>query len=215
MEKTKKQLVIIDKAKAVFLEKGLFETVMDDIAEATGLTRRTLYRHFATKEDLACEVTIAIMTMWNTYGLEIYEALEGNGLQQLSEFLNKLIDYMVERDEIMRYLGAFDFYFKENDFSGELLDHKADYEAVIGDSDTLIMKLIQKGIADGSIMTDMDTDLLEATISNVLWGFGQRIAIRGETIKRETGRTGIELIRAQVAIYIKALGGTNEADRIT
>lgn len=215
MNRTSKQLMIIDKAMEVFLRNGLLETVMDDIAEAVGLTRRTLYRHFSSKEALAYEVTIAIMVMWNKYCEKVFSQLEGSGLERLDAFLNKLIDYMEERQEIMKYLGVFDFYFKENDFSGDLMIHQVDYDAVIGYSDTMIMNLLMMGIEDGSIVTDMEMELLEATISNVLWGFGQRVVIRNEVIKKETKRTGIDLIRAQVDIYIKALGGRHESNRIT
>lgn len=39
----------------LFVGKGFDETSMDDVAEAAGVSRRTVYRHFATKADLVFE----------------------------------------------------------------------------------------------------------------------------------------------------------------
>lgn len=47
---------IIDAAEVLFLEKGIAETTMIDIAERSGVSRMTLYRHFAERADLAVAV---------------------------------------------------------------------------------------------------------------------------------------------------------------
>jgi AcrR family transcriptional regulator len=46
---------IADAAVALFIEWGFTETTMDDIAEAVGVSRRTAYRHFPSKDDLVFE----------------------------------------------------------------------------------------------------------------------------------------------------------------
>ena len=42
----------LPKAAAVFAERGLDGTRMDDIVEATGVPRPTLYYHFSSKEEI-------------------------------------------------------------------------------------------------------------------------------------------------------------------
>ncbi|WP_327086252.1 TetR/AcrR family transcriptional regulator [Nonomuraea sp. NBC_01738] len=39
-------------ALAVFAERGFEETTVDDVARAAGLSKRSLFRYFATKEDM-------------------------------------------------------------------------------------------------------------------------------------------------------------------
>jgi AcrR family transcriptional regulator len=39
-------------AQDLFVAQGYDETTIDDIAAAAGLSRRTLFRYFASKEDL-------------------------------------------------------------------------------------------------------------------------------------------------------------------
>ncbi len=46
---------IADAAVALFIEHGFVETTMDDIADAAGVSRRTAYRHFPSKDDLVFE----------------------------------------------------------------------------------------------------------------------------------------------------------------
>jgi AcrR family transcriptional regulator len=46
---------IADAAVALFIERGFVETTMDDVALAAGVSRRTAYRHFPSKDDLVFE----------------------------------------------------------------------------------------------------------------------------------------------------------------
>ena len=46
---------IADAAVALFIGRGYVETTMDDIADAAGVSRRTAYRHFPSKDDLVFE----------------------------------------------------------------------------------------------------------------------------------------------------------------
>jgi AcrR family transcriptional regulator len=46
---------IADAAVALFIDHGFVETTMDDVALAAGVSRRTAYRHFPSKDDLVFE----------------------------------------------------------------------------------------------------------------------------------------------------------------
>jgi AcrR family transcriptional regulator len=46
---------IADAAVALFLEHGFVETTMEEVADAAGVSRRTAYRHFPSKDDLVFE----------------------------------------------------------------------------------------------------------------------------------------------------------------
>lgn len=49
------RLDIVRAATALFRERGFDDTPMTDVAEAAGVSRRTLYRYFPTKEDIVFE----------------------------------------------------------------------------------------------------------------------------------------------------------------
>jgi AcrR family transcriptional regulator len=199
---------IIDTSVKVFLEKGLFKTSMDDIAKEAGLTRRTLYRYFDTKEDLAFEASIILLSDWNSYHNTIFTNLKGDGMARFDYFLKKLMDYMESRINVMKFIGEFDFYFQDDVDKGPCSDSLERFGNIILESDVLLTNLILTGIEDGSIRKDIDVKLIVATISNVLWSFGQRIAIRGHIIERETGINAKELFAKQIELYRLALKGS-------
>lgn len=50
--RTETRIHIADAAVALFAQSGFDAVTMDDVARAAEVSRRTVYRHFATKEDL-------------------------------------------------------------------------------------------------------------------------------------------------------------------
>ncbi|QUI23459.1 TetR/AcrR family transcriptional regulator [Vallitalea pronyensis] len=204
---TEKKKNILEIAKSLFLSKGIMNTSMSDIGHVIGLNRRSIYRLFETKEDIAYQIATGILEEWNAENKREYDLLEGNALEKLESFLYRMIDDMHEQILEMRFLTEFDFYFR--DASNSLLDvetqNRRDYENIVMNANTYIYNLLKQGIDDGSINLDMSIALMEATISNILWSFGQSISIRGNTIEKETGIKPITIIKNQVKLYIKAL----------
>src|SRR5437763_3587360 len=52
----RKRQAILDAATTVFLKKGYLGTSMDEIAALAGVSKQTVYKHFADKERLFSEV---------------------------------------------------------------------------------------------------------------------------------------------------------------
>ncbi|MEO7424446.1 MAG: TetR/AcrR family transcriptional regulator [Fibrobacteria bacterium] len=50
---------IMDQARSLFFRYGFSKVTMDEAAEALGMSKKTLYRYFPSKEDLLAEVTSA------------------------------------------------------------------------------------------------------------------------------------------------------------
>jgi len=200
-----KREIIFDTAQKLFLQNGLFNTTMDQIAEASGLSRRTLYRYFDKREDLAYEVTTQFILQWNQFFESCYSQLHGTGIERLEQFLKGLMGYMSERVEVMRYLDEFDFYFRDTASIYPSEKQIRHFKDVILVSDNYLKLLLKLGVEDGSIDDEINIEMTEATISNVMWSFGQRVASRGKIIEEETGYDPIKLIEHQVVLYIKAL----------
>jgi TetR/AcrR family transcriptional regulator of autoinduction and epiphytic fitness len=51
---------IIDAAEGLFLERGFGSVSMDELAEAAGVARRTLYNQFASKEEIFREMLLRV-----------------------------------------------------------------------------------------------------------------------------------------------------------
>ena len=52
MSTSKKKALLIDVARKLFAQKGLNGTTMNDIANESGISRRTLYVYFSNKEEI-------------------------------------------------------------------------------------------------------------------------------------------------------------------
>ena len=56
-----KRIAILDAAKAAFIEQGFLATSMDSVASRAGVSKRTVYNHFPSKEDLFTAITIELI----------------------------------------------------------------------------------------------------------------------------------------------------------
>ncbi|MBI9011889.1 MAG: TetR/AcrR family transcriptional regulator [Clostridiales bacterium] len=203
--KNKTKIEFIKNARTIFMDKGISEAYMDDIAIASGKTRRTIYRYFNTKEDLAYEVLIEVLKEWNDYQLKLNDTLEGDGLIQLKNFLYGLVFYMKTRIPLMTFLAEFDYYFNDSNTSSIDSEILKRFESIIHVSDDIIGNLLTKGVDDHSIVLKKSKQMIVATISNILWGFGQRIAVRGKSLTTESNLDPIDLLFCQIDMYIDYL----------
>src|ERR1700736_1541163 len=58
--RTESRSAIIDAAERLFLERGFGSVSMDELAEAAGVARRTLYNQFTSKEEIFREMLLRV-----------------------------------------------------------------------------------------------------------------------------------------------------------
>jgi AcrR family transcriptional regulator len=207
MSNIETEKIIIEAAKKKFTELGIARVTMNDIAEEAGLTRRTIYRYFASKEEMAYQVMLSYMKIWNDQQQNLAKDLKGNGIQKLEALFIRLLEYMLENIHIMKFLSNFDDYFKDesNFVLDETIKKKANQSFHL--SDHLFEEIIEEGIKDGSIKPLEDKERVLPTMINVLWNFGMAIAVRGKHIGEDAGLDAVEMFRCQVELYMEALKG--------
>jgi len=197
--------IILKSGVREFLEKGLFAASMEDVAIRSCLTRRTLYRYFASKEELAFEAACEILSDWNRYQATVFGTLRGNGLKRFKDYLTRLAKYLSANDNIMKFMGEFDFYFKDDSPFSPDDELRLRYLELSHGSDAMLGGIIAAGIADGSVRPDIDVTLALYSISNILWGFGQRIAARRGQLRQEYAMDPMGLVYYQIELYAMAL----------
>ena len=152
----------------LFLERGIENVKMTDIAEVSGVGVATLYRYFGTKTGIAIE---AMTFLWNDLrnlfgGLfDSEQVLSQSGIKQLHDLLKMFVVLFTAHKGFMRLLGEFDrFVIHENVPSDELRE----YESSIIDFYPVVERAYKQGISDGTIREITDFRLFYVTYAHAL-----------------------------------------------
>jgi AcrR family transcriptional regulator len=174
---------ILDAAWKIFLEKGFFDAQMKDVAEATGISRTSLYRYFQDKTDLAMALVgrTAASRRDGVLWLEARDD-EGKPLPVLEALAGLLKERWLspELREDYVFLAEFDAYFSGSRVTPDFKEEIA--EALDLCRDDALLRLIERGIADGSLRPALDPHLTMVTLVNALRAMQQRLLLRGNSL---------------------------------
>lgn len=201
--------LILDAARTLFLTNGYDSTSIQDILDATGLSKGGLYHHFTSKEEV-------LESMLNRESAENMRAITAirddthmNGAQKLSAFCiesvsgahNNLWSLMAPNTSLMS--------------NARLL--ASEYSTSLSDAAHEFMQpMIQQGIEDGSIQTHSARDTAEvlALLAN-LWvspmfhpGTPQEVKSRLLTFFEIARHLGVELYSDEIAVQLDKISAT-------
>lgn len=168
---------VIEAALACFIEQGIEQTKISEIARRAKLTERSIYRYFETKADLALA---AALLFWddNQQKIERAHALskqEKSGISQIYEILCAYAELYFSNSQKIVFVHEVEGYLNRNGKSA-LLDNKppTPYES----SHAPLANAIRAGIADGSVKTSADVALLYYNTYDALLGLLQKMALK-------------------------------------
>lgn len=150
--KAEKKAALIDAAEKLFIENGFDNTPIDEAAREAGLTKRTLYQYFLSKEDLFCAVTFKGAKKL----LAVYEDAMAKGDSALEKIrLGNLAYLQFYKD----YPGMFSLmnYSPANRKNVEESPHYKELEVMDGIRMEYFIKLVEEAKEDGSIYPGIDT----------------------------------------------------------
>lgn len=197
---------IASSASALFMEKGIAATSMDDIAKAAGYSKATLYVYFENKEEIISILVLESMKKLHHY---ISSAL----IKQ--ETTKARYDFICRG--LVQYQEEFPFYFKmvldkiniDFDINNDLPEEMETYQ--VGEEiNEKIKKFLISGIEKGDLRDDLD---IMPTIFNfwgMLSGMIQLAANKEEYIKDLMGLSkkqflqyGFSMLYCSIAIKEK------------
>jgi AcrR family transcriptional regulator len=146
-DRQKRTKEIIDGAKSIFITKGFNKATMNDIANMSDLSRRTLYLYFHNKEEIL--LTIAVNTLEKLVKeIKADNRPEDTGLNQLLLIANKY------RHLFLTDAGSFEFV---PNFTSCVYSLGVDNDIVnkctliVQDISNLVCEKLEIGVKDGSI----------------------------------------------------------------
>lgn len=166
--KDMKYQLIVDKVTDIFLEKGINEVTIKDVAQAVSLGEATIYRYFSKKENLVVEVATRLEEMIINEYFKVDDRL--NGCDTINSFYNSFLKVFIERREFYRFISEFDNFIMNKECQLEEYEHK------MGAFYKLFIDGYNKGLLDGSVKTIEDINDFYFTTTHALMGLCKKLA---------------------------------------
>jgi AcrR family transcriptional regulator len=176
--------VILDAARELFAERGYPGATMDELAARLGTSKRTLYQHFSSKDDLAVSLIVRAMQL----ALQALDA-GGPGVPAIDRIAALLRAGVGRRQELRAVLTL--------PFPGNVQDHPR-YRA----QQRQVRERLTAVVADAQAAGDVDPALPTPVVVALLQGL---VRERYEDILRSGLATFDELRDTILAVVLRGL----------
>lgn len=179
----------LPKAAELFAARGFDATRMEDVAEATGVPKATLYYHFDGKEELLAALLASLL---DALAVAVGEAVDGRGtaLHRLNGAIRAQLRVMsahpVECQVLLAELGRL----------GRMPDIAA---AVQGSFHEPVRKLLADGRADGSLRKVDDEAMASSIFGAVTMTGLHSLVVTGAIDVERAARSVLSLVRDGIA----------------
>jgi AcrR family transcriptional regulator len=159
--KDERRQQIMDAAERVFLERGLGQATMEQIARAAGISKGGLYRFYETKDELFSNIaTRALQHL--TRRMEALP-IDTSAYEWLRGSLRTYFEYAIERPD--RFQVALSWVSAEYSLATDTHAF-AEYRLALARAFELPHRALERGKVDGSVRPDLDSG---ATLLH-MWG---------------------------------------------
>ncbi len=170
-----KEKAILDAAEKVFFPGGYERAKMDEVADACGMSKASLYFYFKSKEDIYMAITYrAFQVLIDIYYQIIEQNRESNGLERVKKIFD---GYATFSEEHYHYHEAL-FYYMAMLRNGEIedrgLQNSIYYKKIQGIQNLpikIVVAEIDAGKEDGSITSKKPSLLIYLTSWAMIAGF--------------------------------------------
>lgn len=193
-------------AASLFLERGIANVKMTDIAELAGMGVATLYRHFSTKTAIAIE---AATLMWDRFNESIHALVESDaflpmsGAERLEALFGEYCSAYVYHPDFVTFLDEFDHLVLAEHPEATSL---ARYGQRVDSFYFIFEDAYLMGLQDGSISREVDFPVYYRAVAHALMGIAGKL-MRGEVIPSDDFSTpiGVAELECIVDMAIRSL----------
>ena len=147
--------LILDTATRLFLQKGYDETTLQDIIDATKLSKGAIYHHFASKEAILISVVDRMGDFNSAVLAEIRDRKGLTGAEKLRELFRTSMTLSFQG----KILHMLPFLIENPKFMALQM------QSILGEAaPDYILPILKEGIADGSIRADYPEQLAEVLL---------------------------------------------------
>jgi AcrR family transcriptional regulator len=193
---------ILEVAEDLFIQKGIEQVTIGDIAGASRLTRATIYKYFANKELIAQEIFKSVTKTWRDRNEHEVWGYQGTGYQRLEKFITVFFGYLFQNPRETSFVAELNYLYAKQwsaeMFTSTMLENLEEDRQFVLDS-------IHKGIADGSLRADIAPELMLAAFFNFVSGTFSRLGEMGDKVEKEFGQSAQAIFTQIYRIFLDGL----------
>ena len=186
---------ILEVAEDLFIRKGIEQVTMRDVAEASHITRATVYKYFANKEEMAQEIFKSITKKWRDRNEREVWGFQGSGYELLERFITILFGHLFQNPREAGFVAEVNYLYAKA-WSAEMF--ASTMLVNLREDRQFILESIQRGITDGSLRQDVPAELMLAVFFNFISGMISRLGEMGDKVQTEFGLSS-ETIFTQIS----------------
>lgn len=179
--KIKHRKHIVQIAQKLFIEQGIGQTTMMEIADKVGMGRKTIYNYFENKDILANYIFNQIIEkMFVSVFTDLTFEQTMSHYDKLKVIFYAAVNHLFKYEKEVIYIVHYDYYFKEKENSLDFIEfaEKSKYA-----------KLLEEIINNDDQSLDFkgtNPEMLISTLSQALMGFASRMFFRDKVINKES-----------------------------
>jgi AcrR family transcriptional regulator len=193
---------ILEISEDLFIQKGIEQVTIGDIAKTSRLTRATIYKYFSNKEQIAQEIFLSVTKSWRDRNEHEVWGHQGTGYERLEKFITVFFGYLFKNPRETSFVAELNYLYAKQwsaeMFTSTMLENLQEDRQFVLDS-------IQKGIADGSLRADIDPDLMLAAFFNFISGTFSRLGEMGDKVEKEFGHSSQAIFSQICRIFLDGL----------
>lgn len=193
-----KRKFLIETATGLFLEHGIENITIEDIANAANVGEMTIYRYFGKKQAIVCE---AVMTLQNSVSQDFFKMDLGvTGYEKLAIFYNSYLDVFKTRPNYFRFIREFDLLMiKEDDKNLEA------YEDALAYFKNAYIKAYELGLKDQSVRVLSDLELFYFTSTHALIELCKKLSYERTVLHQDEQIKKDEEIKCLIETFLNTL----------
>lgn len=192
---------VVIAAREEFIEQGIMNAKMRNIAKRAGVGEASLYRYFLDKNELAKTVAFYVWRqMFDIFKDNLQEAAKTakDSLDKIRNFLHLFIILYKEHPSFLVFTEDFDGYMQYviND------EKTASFASMIDEIKQYFLSLLTDGIKEGIIREDLDVDHIYSFISQVMAATSQKLVSRIGYLHKEQEEYGVKCLNDLISMFI-------------
>ena len=200
----RQRAAILDAARGLFIQKGIHETTLGEIATEAGVTRATIYQYFSNQADVAWAVLEEGFEsiregLWNT----LHQG--GTGYERIAAFLSNFLVNLVQRPEHFRFLAQFDYMYASSQDVDRLL---TTVKRTLGGTLEPVAEVVRAGMTDGSLRANLNPMLTASALVNTAIAMAVRLEAHRTSVEIEYGYPPEQIFEEALQLLLQGICAT-------